>query len=70
VHQTERRVVTGGNGEQTWFAKWFGMDVDNSVGMQIRHDEVIGAALNRTEQRRIFQTVRQDDISETSVRFT
>jgi len=67
VHQTERRVVTGGNGEQTWFAKWFGMDVDNSVGMQIRHDEVIGAALNRTEQRRIFQTVRQDDISETSV---
>jgi len=67
VHQTERRVVTGGSGEQTWFAKWFGLDVDNSLGVQIRHDEVIGAALNRTEQRRIFQTVRQDDISETSV---
>lgn len=67
VHQTERRVVTGGNGEQTWFSKWFGRDVDNSLGLQIRHDEVIGAALNRTEQRRIFQTVRQDDISETSV---
>ncbi|HEY8099021.1 MAG TPA: TonB-dependent receptor [Methylobacter sp.] len=67
VYQTERRVVSGGNGEQTWFAKWFGMDVDNSIGLQIRHDEVIGAALNHTEQRRIFQTVRQDDISETSV---
>ncbi len=67
VHQTERRVVSGGNGEQTWFSKWFGLDVDNSLGLQIRHDEVIGAALNRTEQRRIFQTVRQDDISETSV---
>ena len=67
VLQTERRVVTGGSGEQTWFAKWFGLDVDNSLGLQIRHDEVIGAALNRTEQRRIFQTVRQDDISETSV---
>jgi hypothetical protein len=67
VHQTERRVVTGGSGEQTWFAKWFGLDVDNSLGLQIRHDEVIGAALNRTEQRQIFQTVRQDDISETSV---
>ncbi|MFA6164212.1 MAG: TonB-dependent receptor [Methylobacter sp.] len=67
INQTERRVVTGGNGEQTWFAKWFGLDVDNSLGLQIRHDEVSGAALNRTQQRRIFQTVRQDDISETSV---
>ncbi len=67
VHQTERRVVTGGNGEQTWFAKWFGLDVDNSLGLQVRHDEVIGAALNRSEQRRIFATVRQDDISETSM---
>jgi hypothetical protein len=67
VHQTERRVVTGGNGEQTWFGKWFGFNVDNSLGLQIRHDEVIGAALNRTEQRRIFETVRKDDISETSV---
>jgi hypothetical protein len=67
INQTERRVVTGGNGEQTWFAKWFGFNVDNSLGLQIRHDDIIGAALNRTEQRRIFQTVRQDDISETSV---
>lgn len=67
VHQTERRVVTGGSDEQTWFDNWFGMDVDNSLGLQIRHDEIIGAALNRTEQRRIFQTVRQDNISETSV---
>ncbi|MGZ5029134.1 MAG: TonB-dependent receptor [Methylobacter sp.] len=67
VHQTERRVVTGGNGEHTWFGKWFGFNVDNSLGLQIRHDEVIGAALNRTEQRRIFETVRKDDISETSV---
>lgn len=67
VHQTERRIVTGGDGEQTWFSKWFGVDVDNSLGLQIRHDEVIGAALNRTEQRQIFQTVRQDDISETSI---
>jgi hypothetical protein len=67
INQTERRVVVGGNGEQTWFAKWFGMDVDNSLGVQIRHDDVIGAALNRTEQRQIFQKVRQDDISETSV---
>lgn len=67
VHQTERRVVAGGNGEQTWFGKWFGFNVDNSLGLQIRHDEVIGAALNRTQQRRIFETVRKDDISETSV---
>ncbi len=67
VHQTERRVVSGGNGEQTWFSKWFGLDVDNSLGLQVRHDEVFGSALNRSEQRRIFQIVRQDDISETSV---
>ncbi len=67
INQTERRVITGGNGEQTWFSKWFGLDVDNSLGLQVRHDEVIGAALNRSEQRRIFATVRQDDISETSV---
>jgi hypothetical protein len=67
INQTEKRLVVGGNGEQTWFSKWFGFDVDNRLGIQIRHDEIMGAALNHSQQRQVFQTVRQDDISETSV---
>ncbi len=67
ILQTERRVTVGGSGEQTWMHHWFGFDVDNTIGVQIRHDEVMGLGLRHTQTRETLDVVREDDISETSV---
>ncbi|MEQ1529320.1 MAG: TonB-dependent receptor [Methylococcales bacterium] len=67
ILQKERRVQIGGNGEHTWFTQAFGFEVDNSVGLQIRHDEVLGLGLQHTQNRQPLDIVREDDISETSV---
>jgi len=37
------------------------------MGLQVRHDEIMGLALNHTKARQFVSTVRQDDITETSV---
>jgi hypothetical protein len=67
IDQKERRVIVGGSDEQTFYHKLFGFDMDNTVGIQIRHDEIMGLALNQSYARQIHNTVRRDDISETSV---
>ncbi len=67
IEQKEERVQVGGNAEHTRFDKWFGIEMDNTLGLQVRHDEIMGLALNQTQQRNIWNTVREDDISETSV---
>jgi hypothetical protein len=67
IGQKERRVNVGGNAEQTWFDSWFGLDLDNTLGVQVRHDQIDGLALTRTERRRTFATVRRDDVAETSL---
>lgn len=67
ITQKERRVIVGGSGEQTFFNRLFGFDMDNTIGLQVRHDEVMGLGLNLSQRRRTYQTVRRDDISETSV---
>ncbi len=67
IHQSERRVQIGANAEHTWFTHWLNVEQENSFGIQIRHDEVMGLALNRTHQRDWLRSVRNDDISQTSV---
>ena len=65
LNQKERRWVGGANGEQTWFNRWFGFDMDNSVGFLVRHDSISGLALNHSVNRSVFETVSNDDVSET-----
>ncbi|QSA97719.1 TonB-dependent receptor [Methylococcus sp. EFPC2] len=67
IKQQERRVVVGGNGELTHYDRWFGFDMDNTVGLQVRHDEVMGLALNHTQARETLQNIRRDDVGETSL---
>jgi len=67
IHQSERRVQMGANAEHTWFTHWFDVEQENSFGIQIRHDEVMGLVLNRTQQRNWLSTVRNDAVSQTSV---
>jgi hypothetical protein len=66
VNQRERRVMAGGNGEQTWFNKLFGFEMDNTVGFQVRHDGISGLGLNRTANRRFLKASSLHDVNETS----
>ena len=67
IQQHERRIQMGGNAEQTWYKHSFGIEQDYSLGLQVRHDEIMELALNHTQQRQWLSTVRNDDVSETSV---
>lgn len=67
IQQQERRVQLGANAEQTWFSDYFGFEQDNSLGIQIRHDDIMGLALNHTQNRQWLNTIRNDSISQTSI---
>ncbi|MGX2031201.1 TonB-dependent receptor [Methylocaldum gracile] len=69
IGQKERRVIVGGSGEQTWFNRWFGLDMDNTLGFQVRHDAIMDLTLNRTERRRTIGSVSRGDVDETSLSF-
>ena len=67
INQKERRLIIGGNGEQTWFNKVFGFEMDNSIGLQVRHDRITGLAINHSQAQQVFETVRQDNVAQTNV---
>lgn len=63
--QSDRRVVSGANLEHTWAAKLGGLDVANSVGLQLRNDH-IAVGLFGTRARERLATTRSDRVIETS----
>jgi hypothetical protein len=69
LRQQERRVLSGANGEQTWFNNLFGFEMDNSVGFQVRYDGIAGLGLSHTQNRRLLHPVSLDDVDETSLSF-
>lgn len=66
INQFEHRVQTGGNIEHTRYNKLFGFEMDNTIGMNFRHDEIMGIGLNNTVNRQYLSTVSLDNISETT----
>ncbi|CAL1239714.1 TonB-dependent receptor [Candidatus Methylocalor cossyra] len=69
INQHERRVVAGGNGEQTFFQRWFGLEMDTTLGFQVRYDGISNLTLNHTAKRQFLNTVSVADVDETSVSF-
>lgn len=67
IHQFEHRVQTGGNFDHTRFQKLFGFDMDNTVGVQLRHDEIMDLGLDHTQGRQYRSTVSHNDASVTTV---
>lgn len=67
ILQTERRVQTGGNFEHTRYNKVLGFEMDNSVGLQFRHDDIMDLGLYHTNQRQILDTVSDSDVGITTV---
>jgi hypothetical protein len=58
--QIDRRFVAGLNAARRWVALWWGRRVENSVGLQLRNDDIPQSGLDHTVQRRVLQ-VRIDD---------
>ncbi len=67
ILQTERRVQTGGQFEHTRYNKILGFEMDNSIGLQFRNDQIMGLGLFETQARQILNTVSKSDVSVTTV---
>lgn len=67
ILQTERRVQTGGQVEHTRYNKLFGFEMDNSVGLQFRNDQIMDLGLYETEARQIVNTVGKHNVGVTTV---
>ena len=48
-HQKDRRIITGLKASQTWMDKLLGHDMDNTIGLQIRNDNIAPVALYSTD---------------------
>ncbi|QJD29645.1 TonB-dependent receptor [Methylococcus geothermalis] len=67
ILQGEHRVYYGGTASQTWFNKLFDTPMENSLGLQIRHDQIGGLELANTQWREVFNIVSRNNVSETSI---
>ena len=65
--QVDRRQIFGGSLQQTWRSAWQGRAISTRVGSQLRHDYIREVGLHLTEQRARFDTVRQDQVNQTSL---
>ena len=64
IHQFEKRVQTGGNIEHTRYNKLFNFDMDNTYGLQFRHDSIMNVGLDHTQNRQYLSTVSHNDVSQ------
>ncbi len=62
--QIDRRYVAGANLKRTWNQTWFGRDVENIVGVQIRNDYLPLSGLDHTHQRQVIGVYIDDRIEE------
>jgi len=62
-HQSDHRTVGGFQVEHQWSASWLGREVQSSVGLQARGDD-ISNGLFHTKDRVLLSTTRKDGIRE------
>ena len=65
--QEDRRQVYGLSGHHSWFPTWGGLDIENTVGLQIRYDDIGSVGLFNTRERRRLSTTRKDQVNQVSV---
>jgi hypothetical protein len=66
-HQADHRFITGGKISHRRIGHWRGREVQNTVGAQVRNDDITNVGLYHTEARQWLATIRQDSVLETSV---
>lgn len=64
--QKDRRIVSGGRTTYRWFMPLGGRTLDNTVGVQVRHDDIGTVGLYKTRARQRLSTVREDSVQQTS----
>ncbi|MDC4226566.1 MAG: TonB-dependent receptor [Candidatus Manganitrophus sp.] len=64
--QADKRILSGLKASQTWFGTLAGREMDNTVGLQVRNDNISEVGLHRTTERDRFLTIREDDVLQTS----
>ncbi len=65
--QVDRRYTAGAEWKRTWRSRWWGTNVRNAVGVQLRNDDIPDSGLNRTESRQLLSTVVRDRVEEASL---
>ncbi len=66
IEQADHRFVSGGKITHRRLGKWAGHDMQNSVGLQIRNDDIMGVALYHTQARVRLDTASDDAVLETT----
>jgi len=59
--QVDDRVVAGFQAERQWVSSWGGREVESTLGLQARGDEIENGLFHTVERQRL-STTRQDDI--------
>jgi Outer membrane receptor proteins, mostly Fe transport len=67
ILQTERRVQTGAHAEHIRYQKMFGFAMNNSIGLQFRHDQIMGLGLYETRNRQPLRPISNSDVGVTTV---
>jgi outer membrane receptor protein involved in Fe transport len=65
-YQADHRFITGAKVSHRRIGHWLGREVQNTVGVQLRNDDIPTVGLYHTEARQLLDTVRQDAVVETS----
>ncbi len=64
--QADRRFVSGASLSHRRLGRWAGRAVQNTAGIELRHDAIGNVGLYRTAARRPIETVREDAVMQTS----
>ncbi len=65
-HQADHRFITGAKVGHRRIGHWLGREAQNTVGVQVRNDDITNVGLYHTEARQRLETIRQDAVVETS----
>jgi len=65
--QADKRTISGFSVSQDWIAKLAGHDMVNTIGLQVRSDDINPVALYHTADQQVISTTRRDHVIQTSV---
>jgi len=66
-HQADHRYVYGAKVSHRRVGQWAGRPVQNTVALQVRHDQIANVGLYHTVRREPLETIREDAVRQTSV---
>jgi outer membrane receptor protein involved in Fe transport len=65
--QADQRYITGARLSHRRLTTWGGRPVQNTLGLQLRNDDITNVGLYHTKARQRLETVRQDAVVQTSL---